>query len=399
MKLYFMKQKALDYIKANISTLYKNYYREKDNQWVFELFEEDPFEVFMEIPDFQLAPIPKEANKKGALDIENCKIIYTKLMNISESQAADERLWAGLCHSVFYDYVRERWNYTNKPFKNETSDVGGILTRFFFKDRGRSGFYRNTLSKCWWVGRTAYKTKSNNKFELLDALGPDDFSSKVTDLFYSYTFSSNINILSGVCKAWKLFNDRKKLSVREYFRPALQYFNALGGGMLLDILSEDEVKTIFFDYLAELYKEEDIGIAIDEDPSNEEYDQEEDAIISSQIQQLRDVNATDLDSKDVLLIDTGANVVIGQRDATDTIDAALVGRIEGPPEKVEYGCTVLLEKTDGPSKRTYEYRIPKDKDQAKKENVWYGIYDSMLGHIVGYEFYCGGNFKIIQIMW
>ena len=94
--------------------------------------------------------------------------------------------------------------------------------------------------------------------------------------------------------------------------------------------------SIIKDYLAELYKEEDIGIAIDEDPSNEEYDQEEDAIISSQIQQLRDVNATDLDSKDVLLIDTGANVVIGQRDATDTIDAALVGRIEGPPEKVEY---------------------------------------------------------------
>lgn len=92
-------------------------------------------------------------------------------------------------------------------------------------------------------------------------------------------------------------------------------------------------------------------------------------------------------------------MIIGQRDATDTIDAALVGRIEGPPEKVEYGCTVLLEKTNGESKITYEYRIPSDKDQAKKENVWYGIYDSMLGHIVGYEFYCGGNFKIIQIMW
>jgi transcription elongation GreA/GreB family factor len=169
--------------------------------------------------------------------------------------------------------------------------------------------------------------------------------------------------------------------------------------MLLDILSEDEVKTIFFDYLAELYKEEDIGIAIDEDPSNEEYDQEEDAIISSQIQQLRDVNAIDLDSEDNLQIDTGANVVIGQRDAGDTIDAALVGRIEGPPEKVEYGCTVLLEKIDGKSKTTYEYRIPRDKDQAKKENVWYGIYDSMLGHIVGYEFFCGGNFKIAKIMW
>lgn len=34
MKLYFMKQSALDYITANIGALYINYFREKNNQWI-----------------------------------------------------------------------------------------------------------------------------------------------------------------------------------------------------------------------------------------------------------------------------------------------------------------------------------------------------------------------------
>ena len=34
-----MKQKALDYLRANMSTLYVNYYREKDNQWIKDLFD------------------------------------------------------------------------------------------------------------------------------------------------------------------------------------------------------------------------------------------------------------------------------------------------------------------------------------------------------------------------
>ena len=39
MKIYFMKQKALDYMRANIGTLYVNYYRERTNQWIYDLFD------------------------------------------------------------------------------------------------------------------------------------------------------------------------------------------------------------------------------------------------------------------------------------------------------------------------------------------------------------------------
>ena len=63
-----MKQKALDYMRANIGTLYVNYYRERTNQWIYDLFDYDPFELFMDVPDFKLASLE---NKMGELDLEN----------------------------------------------------------------------------------------------------------------------------------------------------------------------------------------------------------------------------------------------------------------------------------------------------------------------------------------
>ena len=180
-----MKQKALDYMRANINSLYINYYRESTNQWIVDLFDYDPFEFFMEIPDFSLAPI---TSKKGEVDLENCKILYSKLMQISESQASDERLWAGLCNSTFYEYLIKRWDYKNLELKDPKNDASTVLSRFFFRGGTRAGFFRNSLAKCWWVGRATYQPDLKNKFELLDALGPDDFSSKVSDFFYSTVF-------------------------------------------------------------------------------------------------------------------------------------------------------------------------------------------------------------------
>lgn len=274
MKLYFLKQSALDYITANINTLYINYFREKTNQWIYNLFEYDPFEQFMEVPDFQLAPI---TNKRGETELENCRIIYSKLINVSESQAADERLWAGLCNSTFYDYVRKRWDYDNLPIRDAKKDSEPIISRFFFKGGVSAGKFRNTLSKCWWVGHGVYQYNAENKFALLDALGADDFSTKVTDIFYSYAFASNFTIVSGIIKGWKEMIDKGyKLPTRSYLRPTLQYINALGGGVLLDMFDEEEIKKITVDYITLLYERKESAVVsdeideIDEDDSIEE---------------------------------------------------------------------------------------------------------------------------------
>ena len=396
MKLYFMKQTALDYLKANMSTLYINYYRENTNKWITVLFDYDPFEVFIEVPDFQLAPIPVENNKKGEMDLQNCKILYTKLINISESQASDERLWAGLCHSVFYSYVRSRWNYGNLQLKDETKDIGAIISRFFFSGGIRSGFFRNTLAKYWWVGRTAYQPRSTNKFELLDALGPDDFATKVTDLFYSYTFASNPTIICGICKAWKIFRDIGiKLPVREYFRPALQYFNALGGGILLDVLSEEEVKDIFFEYLQQLYNDRENIALVSISTDTDETDDDTAEVVSEAVQHIREANNEKPESSIEKENERPGVIVIGSKSQEDFRDAEKIARLRGTPDIVDYGCTVQVTKLN--NGRTYCYNIPKADTPASE---WFITQRIMMGKKVGFEFFCAGsNYRIDSISW
>lgn len=114
MKLYFMKKEALDILKSNLDMVYNMYFTEKDNKWLWKVCGGDPFVEFKEIQDFQLAPIDSDTSK-GEVEFANCKIIYQHLSFLTESQACDERLWAGLCHSVYYDYLTPT-NLSPSPF-------------------------------------------------------------------------------------------------------------------------------------------------------------------------------------------------------------------------------------------------------------------------------------------
>ena len=151
MKLYIMKKNALDTLKKDMKKLYSNYYIEENNEWMSEACGENPFIEFADIKDFELADL---SLPKGKIEADNCKIIYSNLMKyITPSQASDERLWAGLCNGTFYEYVKKRWDYIGEIKFDDDKNVSNILSRFFCGDNStRRGLYRNTLSKCWWVG-------------------------------------------------------------------------------------------------------------------------------------------------------------------------------------------------------------------------------------------------------
>lgn len=156
---------------------------------------------FKDVTEFNLADLDSDLTP-GEIDLNNCRIIYEKLQFLSESQESDERLWVGLAHATFYEYMRKRWGYGygKKPKGTET-ETGAIKTRFFYKNGGRSGFYRNTLAKCWWVGHNIYNPNNiSNHFEGLDIIGSNDLNSKINEFFYNFTFSSNPNIMAAITR-------------------------------------------------------------------------------------------------------------------------------------------------------------------------------------------------------
>ena len=245
MKLYIMKKKCLEVLKSNIKAqeIYSKYGTQSNNEWLKEVCAEDPFEEFKDIAEFKLHIEKDNVGKiiKGKTDFENCKIIYRNLKFLSESQASDERLWAGLCHSIFYDYVRQRWEYdTGKRFPSNSSV---IKLRFFLE--GREGIFSNTLARYWWTAHLLYDVAKKNPFEKLDILGAEDMSSKFFHIF-NRPFVYNRKILNGVIRCFEYFKAKgiKLNNVKEQVAPAMQKLNAIGGALILDCLSEDEIARI-----------------------------------------------------------------------------------------------------------------------------------------------------------
>jgi hypothetical protein len=265
MKLYLMKKKALDILKSNLDMVCNMYFTEKDNKWLWQVCGGDPFVEWKEIQDFQLAPI-NSGKSKGEVDLTNCKIVYNNLQFLTESQACDERLWVGLCHSVYYDYLRKRWDYGTKLPEDQKDTISNIKSRFFFTGGIRAGLFRNSISKYWWVGKNTYDLNYSysNPFEKLDIIGSNDITSKISDIFHSNNFSANPVILNGIVKAFKNFNDKKiPLSHREHIRSSMKLLNTVGGGIVLDCLSEDEIAKIIIDNINAILKGNKQGIEIE----------------------------------------------------------------------------------------------------------------------------------------
>lgn len=264
MKIYFMKKDALRILKSNLDFVYTKYFTESDNKWMWQVCNGNPFEEYLDIPNFSLTPIVSDLSK-GEIEFENCKLLYQNLSFLTESQACDERLWAGLCNSVFYDYLRRRWDYDKKKPKTQKEAVSNIKSRFFFSGGSRAGLYRNSLAKLWWVGHNTYDGSKENVFENLDIIGSNDISTKINDIFYSNNFSANPTILGGIVKALKNYRDEETiLTMREHIRPSLQLLNAIGGSVILDCLDEHEIAKIMIDNIDGILQGNEQGFEVDE---------------------------------------------------------------------------------------------------------------------------------------
>ena len=109
MKIQIMTTEAIAYAKKNIDELIPHYKNgEQPSKWLKECLGKDPFVTVeaLEFEDFELQVSP---SKPSADDAFNTKLLYSKMKTLNDSFASDERLWAGLSHTVFYDYLLKRW--------------------------------------------------------------------------------------------------------------------------------------------------------------------------------------------------------------------------------------------------------------------------------------------------
>lgn len=253
LKLYFLKQDALEILRINIGQNLDKY-KEPENDWIYEYFDGDPFIEFKEeVPDFKLKSSRGGVSK---IEVENSKILHKNLKGIlTPSQASDERFWAGLTHGAFWEYMYNRWEMDIK----ETSE-DSIYVRYFLKGNIKRALRANSLARLWWLSEKLYDEKREDPYELLEAFS-HDFVTKV-HTFLSLRISNSrlvnrslaeaIIYLEQLEEGWKYR--------RDLFRALLRYLNILGGVNILDFYEEEVLADTLIDegisILDKLQKEE-----------------------------------------------------------------------------------------------------------------------------------------------
>jgi len=244
MELCYLKGDALATLKKDLSTTYEKYLTERDNSWIVDVCGENPFVKFREIPDFELAPLDTGFDV-SEVDFRNSNIFYRNLHFLTPRQAADERFWAGFCHGAFYDYVRRRWDYDKLDDLrgiDKDKTIERIKNRFFFNGGSRERLLTNTLSKYWWAGHAF-------GLDGLDALGSKDFYSKLFSIA-SRTFMGNETLRGGFIKFLRHFKERgTELDTDKHIRPAIIELNKVGGTIVLDCLTEDDIAAIMIEHV------------------------------------------------------------------------------------------------------------------------------------------------------
>ena len=224
MNLVYIKEDNLIDLKSNIrSTLDK--YALPDSSWLKDYFGADPLiESKYIVEDFVL---DMSQEKPFYTDSENVMRVYKRLKFLSDSQASDERLWAGLCLGPFWRYTQYRWSINIDSTENK------IVQHFFFGFGPRRSLTRNALSRLWWIGRLTYDEERKDPYELTKYVCENqDIIMHTLERNISNNKEIIIPFLSAIIDAKK-----EDLPINtDRVAELAKYLNLLGGVYILDVL-------------------------------------------------------------------------------------------------------------------------------------------------------------------
>lgn len=254
MKLKILSEDTLQDLRINYEA-YSKHYHSQDSEWFNMYFSEEDRVIETNI-EFEM-PELSYTEDYATSDRENVKLIYQALKHLTVTQATQERLWSGLAHIQFRDFSFYR-------LQNEcnTQNDKRINTALFFKNGNKRSLFVHILARLWWVGYMTYdEDNRENPFWLTDFFCEKDFSARST-VFFSSNFTSNKAITIGILKALVKLKENGVDIKRNHFVQSTKYLNVIGGAMVLDMLSSDEVEEMVTKQLKKVFEFENTEVAI-----------------------------------------------------------------------------------------------------------------------------------------
>lgn len=241
MKIKYLSKVALNDLRINFKNHLK-YYLRQDYKWFDDYLNQSGYVLESKIEFDNPNLITK--GDYTVHDPTNVKRLYNSLKHLTEAQATQECLWAGLALLQLRDYTFYR-------IKKDIDDKNDkrIESSIFFAHGTRRSLFAHVLSRLWWVAHLTYDP--NNKkdpFWLTDIFTESEFGSR-TIYFFSSIFTSNRNITRGILRAFHEFKNRGIKIKRKYYLEANRYLNIIGGARILDLFSEEEIMKMVYDHL------------------------------------------------------------------------------------------------------------------------------------------------------
>ncbi len=229
MRLTFMEEDSLLALKSNLPQIVHQFAL-PDSEWIKQYFGHSPFiETKYAVDGFSL---DMSQDKPFLTEFENVKRVYNRLNFLSDSQAADERLWAGFCINHFWKYVQYRWDIVNK------CTVDNVKQHFFFGFGARRSLTRNAIARLWWIGRLTYDSSRKDPYELTQFVCENaDYIMHILERNTSNSPMLTKSFISAILTARKEGCPINTNKVGDLSK----YLNLLGGTYILDCLPEEKI--------------------------------------------------------------------------------------------------------------------------------------------------------------
>jgi hypothetical protein len=231
MKLTFLDEDSLLALKSNLSQIVSKF-SSPDSEWITEYFGRSPFaDTKYAIEDFSL---DMSQEKPFLTEFENVQRIYNRLNFLSDSQASDERLWAGLCMNHFWKYTQYRWDIIEK------CTFDSVKQHFFFGFGARRSLTRNAVSRLWWIGRLTYDSTRKDPFELTRFVCEN--ADYIMHILERNTSNNPMITRAFISAVIDVRNEGCPINT-DIVGALSKYLNLLGGTYILDCLEEKHIRS------------------------------------------------------------------------------------------------------------------------------------------------------------
>lgn len=177
-------------------------------------------------PDFEMDMSFENPNDS---DFKNARILFNTFKNLNETQATDERLWAGLAFGKCYDYMLYRWKL-DQPTK--------LAYRWLFYFTSRRKLFFHGLARLWWFAKMTYDNTYEDPFFLTKCVfrHPD-----IMSLMIFRNYSNNDIIRKTLIKSLLMYEEGGGKVNKALILNLYKHISFLSSATILDAYNEEEL--------------------------------------------------------------------------------------------------------------------------------------------------------------